>query len=449
MKDYMDILGKLPPQNIDTEKAILGALMLERDAFSDVADLLHKDVFYRAEHQKIYEIICHLFVESKPVDILTVTSELRRQGVLEEIGGAFYITELTNGVAGANNINHHAMLIYESFLGREALKICSEAINRVYNGDDAFDVIGETDEALTETLTRINSKQLIHVKYLMKDFLTELDKMIVKREQGQLRGINTNIIDLDYKLHGFLKQDLIIVAGRPGMGKTTFALQLAKNMSQTNDVPVAFFSLEMSKEMITNKLVSNITGVNLDKILSGNITAEEMQKINSCTASIEKTPLYIDDSAGISTMELRAKVKRLVHKQGIKIVFIDYLQLMSLTKDSGHQKVNTRENEVSAITRQLKNIAKEFDIPIVCLCQLSRAVESRSNKRPQLSDLRESGSIEQDADRVLFLYRDDYYEAESMTDGMDVIIAKNRHGETGTISLKYEKSTSKIKDTPF
>lgn len=442
---YTD-LGRIPPQAVHIEQAVLGAIILERDAILEIIDILKPDTFYKEEHKDIFRAALELFNDGKPIDILTLTGHLRKNEKLEYVGGAFYISELTEKVTNSGNIEYHARQLYELWLKREAIRISSELQQNAFDdSSDAFDIIEQCEADLLNINNDLQSQQMQLAKDVLKDTLKELDQIIASRESGQLRGIKTGFVNIDDHLHGLFLQDLTIIAARPGMGKTTFALNIAVKTATTFNTPTAFFSLEMSSKMLMNKIISILSEVDFDRIISGNISDYEMQRIIQHTSELSKTPLYIDETPGISTMELRSKIKRLRAKHGIKLVIVDYLQLMTLTRTK-QTTVTNRENEVSQITRQLKGIAKELDISMVVLSQLSRATEARAEKRPQLSDLRESGSIEQDADRVLMIYRQDYYNSESLQkNGLtEIIIAKNRHGSCKTISLQFKGETSQF-----
>jgi replicative DNA helicase len=440
--------SKIPPQAVHIEQAVLGAIMLEKDAIIEVIDLLKPSVFYKPEHQKIYEAVLTLFNESKPIDLLTITDQLRKTENLELCGGAFYLSELTSQVTNASNITYHSRMIYEKYLLRELIRISSETQQEAFeDGSDPFDIIDKNENDVINLTNSISGSQTKHIKTVLKDTFIELDEVIKNRQSGQTRGVKTCYIDLDNFLHGLFKKDLTIIAARPGMGKTTFALNLARNIAVITQTPTAFFSLEMSEKMLMNKIISTESSVDFNKIISGNISDYEMERILKYTNELSKAPLFIDDTHGLSTMELRAKVKRLKYKHDIQVVFVDYLQLMTLSGDKSNRVIQSRENEVSAITRQLKGIAKELDISVVVLCQLNREADKRANKRPQLADLRESGSIEQDADRVLMIFRQDYYhdnEADYSDNKTEIIIAKNRHGATGTVNMIFKGEISKF-----
>jgi replicative DNA helicase len=442
--------GKLPPQARDLEEAVLGALMLEKDALSSVIDVLKPEVFYVESHQKIFNAIRTLFEKTSPVDILTVTAQLRMQGELEMVGGAFYITELTNRVASAANIEYHARIIIQKFIQRELIRISTEVINIAY--EDTTDILELLDKA-EKNLFDIAQNNLRRDSRKMDDLMQETLKEIeaLKDKTDGLTGIGTGFTDLDRMTSGWQKSDLVIIAARPAMGKTAFVLTCARNAAVDFNKPVVVFSLEMSSVQLVNRLISGEAEIEQEKIRKGKMEEWEWQQIHSKIGRLEAAPLIIDDTPGLNIFEFRAKCRRLKSQHDIQLIIIDYLQLMTGKADG---KGGNREQEIGSISRALKMVAKELQVPVIALSQLSRAVESRpgGSKRPMLSDLRESGSIEQDADMVLFLYRPEYYglefdEDNNPTKGVgEVIIAKHRNGETGTVRLKFVGKYVKFTD---
>jgi len=442
--------GKLPPQARDLEEAVLGALMLEKDALSSVIDVLKPEVFYVESHQKIFNAIRVLFEKTSPVDILTVTAQLRMQGELEMVGGAFYITELTNRVASAANIEYHARIIIQKFIQRELIRISTEVINIAY--EDTTDILELLDKA-EKNLFDIAQNNLRRDSRKMDDLMQETLKEIeaLKDKTDGLTGIGTGFTDLDRMTSGWQKSDLVIIAARPAMGKTAFVLTCARNAAVDFNKPVVVFSLEMSSVQLVNRLISGEAEIEQEKIRKGKMEEWEWQQIHSKIGRLEAAPLIIDDTPGLNIFEFRAKCRRLKSQHDIQLIIIDYLQLMTGKADG---KGGNREQEIGSISRALKMVAKELQVPVIALSQLSRAVESRpgGSKRPMLSDLRESGSIEQDADMVLFLYRPEYYglefdEDNNPTKGVgEVIIAKHRNGETGTVRLKFVGKYVKFTD---
>lgn len=445
-------LGKLPPQATDLEEAVLGALMLEKDALSSVIDILNPEVFYRDNHKKIFNAIRILFEKTSPVDILTVTAQLRQQGELEMIGGAYYITELTNRVASAANIEYHSRIIIQKFIQRELIRISTEVINSAY--EDTTDVLDLLDKA-EKNLFDIAQNNLRRDSRKMDDLLHETLKEIeaLKDKKDGLTGVASGFTDLDRMTSGWQKSDLVILAARPAMGKTAFVLSCARNAAVDFHKPVVVFSLEMSSVQLVNRLISGETEIEQEKIRKGTLEEWEWQQIHSKIGRLEQAPLIIDDTPALNIFEFRAKCRRLKAQHDIQLIIIDYLQLMQ-GKGADGKGGGNREQEIGSISRALKSVAKELNVPVIALSQLSRAVETRpgGSKRPMLSDLRESGSIEQDADMVLFLYRPEYYgldvdEDNNPTQGVgEVIIAKHRNGETGRVRLKFVGKYVKFQD---
>lgn len=443
-------LGKLPPQATDLEQAILGALMLEKDALSSVIDILKPEVFYEDRHQKIFNAISVLFEKTSPVDILTVTAQLRQLGELEMIGGAYYITELTNRVASAANIEFHARIVIQKYIQRELIRISTETINSAY--EDTSDVLDLLDKA-EKNLFEIAQSNLRRDSRMMDDLVHESLKEIeaLRDKKDGLTGVASGFTELDRMTSGWQKSDLVIIAARPAMGKTAFVLTCARNAAVDFNRPVVVFSLEMSSVQLVNRLISGETQIEQEKIRKGNLEDWEWQQIHSKVGRLEAAPLIIDDTPALNIFEFRAKCRRLKSQHDIQLIIIDYLQLMHGKADG---KGGNREQEIGSISRALKSVAKELNVPVIALSQLSRAVESRpgGSKRPMLSDLRESGSIEQDADMVLFLYRPEYYgldvdEDNNPTAGVgEVIIAKHRNGETGRVRLKFVGKYVKFTD---
>lgn len=433
--------AKIQPQDKEIEDAVLGALMLERDAYAIVCDLLRPESFYDPGNQKIYTAINKLGVMQQPIDMLTVTQQLRADGALDDVGGPVRISELTSNVASAAHIEYHARIVAQKFLARRLISFCSEIEKKSF--DESYDI----DDLLQEAEGKLFE---ISQGNLKKDF-TQIDPVINsameqieaagKRESG-LSGLQTGFHNLDKLTSGWQNSDLIIIAARPAMGKTAFVLSMAKNMAVDYNTPVAIFSLEMSNLQLVNRLISNVCEIEGEKIKSGRLSRQEWEQLNSRVRSLFSAPLYVDDSPSLSILELRTKARRLVKEHGVKIIIIDYLQLMNATG----MKFGSREQEVSMISRSLKQLAKELNIPVIALSQLSRKVEERNdgNKRPQLSDLRESGAIEQDADIVCFIHRPEYY-TRSTTDaenrdirGMaEFIVAKHRSGSVDDIEMTF------------
>lgn len=432
--------GKLPPQNKELEEAVLGAIMLEKDKLSDILETLPSpECFYVDANQRIFSAIRRLADTGKPVDILTVSEELKRTEELELVGGHFYITRLTMNIVSSANVVAHAHIIKEKFIERELIRICGQIVADAY--EDKTDVFELLDKAETE-LFEVSNNYLRNNYTNLKDVIVETIQQIEKNrnEKEDITGVTSGYTSLDAITGGWQKSDLIILAARPSVGKTAFALNLAMNaaMSTHKQSAVAIFSLEMSSSQIVKRMLSAVTEIRLENINRGRLEDYEFEQINHRLGKLESAPIFLDDQAGLNIFELRAKCRRLKDKHDIQLVIIDYLQLMHGPTDKG----GNREQEISKISRELKALAKELDIPIIALSQLSRAVESRNTKIPMLSDLRESGAIEQDADMVMFIYRPEYHgiEKDEMGETFDgethINIAKHRNGRLDMVKLK-------------
>ena len=437
--------GHLQPQAIDVEKIVLGALMIDSEAFSVVSEMLVPETFYDPKHQKIYLAIQTLNMAEHPADLITVTEQLRAQGDLETVGGAPYIVDLTSHVASSANIEYYAGILRKKFLARQLIRYAG-AIEQ-----GAFDETADADLLMQEAEGRLFE---LSQKNMKKDY-TQIDPVVAKavktieaayENKGGLTGTPSGFKDLDKITSGWQNSDLVIIAGRPAMGKTSFALSIAKNIVVDHQQPVAFFSLEMSNLQLVQRLISNVCSIDSSKILNGQFSQDDWERLDINLRKLTGAPLYVDDTANLSVFELRSKARRLVREKGVKLIMIDYLQLMN----ASGMRFGNRQEEVSTISRSLKGLAKELDIPVLALSQLNRSVDSRDNgdkgdgKRPQLSDLRESGAIEQDADMVLFVHRPEYYRIYEDERGNDmrgkalIIIAKHRKGATGDVKLDFK-----------
>lgn len=445
-----NFLGKIPPQAVDLEEAVLGALMLEKDALTNVIDILKVESFYKEAHKVIFQAILDLFAESQPIDLLTVTTQLRKNGALEVAGGAFYITELTSKVASASNIEYHARIITEQAIKRELIKISSEIQKDAFEETtDVFELLDKMEQNLFEISEKNIRKNYSDMRSIMREAIIELEQR--KNQKDGLTGVPSGFTALDRVTSGWQKSDLVIIAARPAMGKTAFVLSVLRNAAVDHNKPVAIFSLEMSAVQLVNRLISSEAELSSEKIKKGTLADHEWAQLVHKTAKLSKAPLFVDDTPALSILELRAKCRKLKAQHDIQMVVIDYLQLMSGdTKGGGG---GNREQEIASISRALKKIAKELSIPVIALSQLSRAVETRGgDKRPQLSDLRESGAIEQDADMVMFLYRPEYYgitedEGGGSTAGVgEVIIAKHRNGSLENVKLRFIGQYTKFTD---
>jgi replicative DNA helicase len=442
------VYGKVQPQATQIEEVVLGALMLDKDAMATVLDILTPDSFYKKQHGMIYDAMMHLFERSQPVDILTVHEALKKAGQLDIIGGVGFLVELTNKVASAANIEFHSRIIAQKHIQRELIRVSTSTISDAF--EDTKDVFQMLDEA-ESNLFEITQKNLNRRYSKLGDLAVKAQKeleALSKKVEG-MTGVPSGFTELDRITNGWQKSDLVIVAARPGMGKTAFCLALAKNASLDFNRPVAFFSLEMSALQLTHRLMSMVAEIPGSKLRNAQLEEYEWQQLNSAVERFSEVPIFIDDTPAINIFELRAKCRRLKMHHDIQLIIVDYLQLMSAGPEN--KRGGTREQEISSISRALKTMAKELDVPVIALSQLSRAVETRGgNKRPQLSDLRDSGAIEQDADIVLFIYRPDYYEMESdptiSKDAAELLISKHRNGALGTVNMKFISQFAKFTD---
>lgn len=433
--------GKLQPQAPELEDAVLGALMLEKDAYSIISDILKPECFYENKHKLIYTAVVDLASKQEPIDMLTVTEQLRRNGTIDEVGGPFYIAQLTSKVASAAHIEYHARIIAQKYLARELIMFSSNVQNKAFDDtQDVDDLMQEAEGKLFEISQRNVKKDVTQINPVIKEALDNL-QIAANRKEG-LSGLQTGFDDLDKMTSGWQNSDLIIIAARPAMGKTAFVLSMAKNMAMNYHTPVAVFSLEMSNVQLVNRLIVNTCEIPGEKIKSGQLNPMEWEQLMARIKDLYEIPLFVDDTPSLSVFELRTKARRLAREHGVKMLIIDYLQLMN----ASGMTFGSREQEVSTISRSLKGLAKELNIPIIALSQLNRSVESRQGdgKRPQLSDLRESGAIEQDADMVCFIHRPEYYKITEDEKGNDlrglaeIIIAKHRNGAVGDVRLRFK-----------
>lgn len=436
-------LGKVQPQAVDIEETVLGALMLEKDALTTVIDLLKPESFYDDRHSKIYEAIIILFNKSEPVDLMTVTAQLRKNGTLEMAGGAFHVANLTTKVNSAANIEYHARIITEQAIKRDLIRISAKIQEDAFEDtEDVFELLDRTEAALFEISESNIKKNYAGMQQLMHDAILEIEAR--KERKDGLTGIPSGFTELDRVTAGWQPSDLVIIAARPAMGKTAFVVSAMRNAAVDFGHGVAIFSLEMSAIQLVNRLISAEAELESDKIKKGNLADHEWEQLVHKTSRLTEAPIFIDDTPGLSILELRAKCRRLKAQHDIKMVIIDYLQLMTGDSSKSGGGAGNREQEIASISRALKGIAKELSVPVIALSQLSRAVETRGgDKRPMLSDLRESGSIEQDADMVMFLYRPEYYDITEDEDGLptagtgEVMIAKHRNGGLENVKLKF------------
>ncbi len=440
--------GKIPPQAVDIEQAVLGALLLEKNALTAVIDILKPEVFYKEAHQIIFKSIYNLFLRSEPIDILTVTNELKNTGELEKVGGPFYITQLTNRVASAANIEYHTRILYQKYLQREMIRVSSEVIRDAYEDmTDVFDLLDKAESNLFKLSENNFRREYSNMQSLVKEAIKEIQA--ARDSESNLRGVPSGFTELDRITSGWQKSDLIVLAARPGMGKTAFALSMARNIAVDFKIPVAFFSLEMSSIQLVTRLISSETNLSANKLRKGDLKNYEWEQLNVKIENLIDAPIFIDDTPALSIFELRAKCRRLKEQRKVQLIVVDYIQLMATT---GESKIN-REQEISNISRSLKSLAKELNIPIIVISQLNRSVELRGGiKRPILSDLRESGAIEQDADMVIFIYRPEYYDIDEDEKGnstagiAEIIIAKHRNGPQANIQLRFISKFAKFVD---
>ncbi len=435
--------GKLPPQVIDLEEAVLGAMMIDKRGVDEVIDLLQPDAFYKEAHRYIFEAIFQLFTDTQPIDLLTVSAQLKKNAKLDLVGGDFYLIQLTQKISSSAHIEFHSRIILQKYIQRSLIRISSEIIEESYDeSTDVFDLLDKAESKLYE-VTQGNIKRSSETA---QSLVSQAKKRIeeIASKEG-LSGVATGFEKLDKITSGWQPSDLIIIAARPGMGKTAFVLSMARNIAIDFGHPVALFSLEMSSVQLITRLISSETGLSSEKLRTGKLEKHEWEQLSIKVKNLEKAPLYIDDTPSLSIFDLRAKSRRLASQHGIKLIIVDYLQLMTAGGSNGKGGGN-REQEISTISRNLKALAKELSVPVIALSQLSRAVETRgSSKRPLLSDLRESGAIEQDADIVSFIYRPEYYKIDEWDDAeasptqgqAEFIIAKHRNGSLENIRLKF------------
>ncbi|BAV94994.1 replicative DNA helicase [Ichthyobacterium seriolicida] len=438
--------GRVPPQSIELEKRVIGALLTDNKGVDDVIDVLEYKHFYNESHQKVFKSIYSLFNESKKIDVYTVSEKLKSTGELEDIGGDFYLIELSQSVFSSAHIKDHCQILLDKYIKREMISIANAVLKEAYDDTiDPFDLLNNAESKIFD-VTNISSKKGPEDIGIL---VSQISKNI-KEKKGDMSGCYTGFEGIDIITSGWQPSDLIIVAARPGMGKTSFIVSMARSMAVDWKIPVAIFSLEMSAAQIGTRLVSSETELPYEKLIKGNLRGDEIEQLDSKVHPLEISPIFIDETPSISVFDLRAKCRKLIRQNGVKIVMIDYLQLMTIGNSS---KTGNREQEISMISRSLKSIAKELNIPIIAVSQLSRAVETRGgSKRPLLSDLRESGAIEQDADIVSFIYRPEYYGIEEWEDGTpcrgqaEFILEKHRNGRTGRIKLKFSAGNTKFEN---
>ncbi len=433
--------GRIPPQDTEAEKSLLGAMMLADGAMAEILTILRPDDFYELRHQIIFKAMSELYDQHKPIDLLTVTAELKTQKKLKDVGGAPYLTELSNFVPAASHAKAYAEIIEKASTRRRLIKAGNNIADKAYAEDvNVNDLVGEAEKELFAVSDKIVKSDYVAMDQLLADALERIAEL--QRNKGVLRGLKTGFTDLDKKTAGLQKGDLVIIGARPAMGKTTFAQNLAYNIANINKKGVLFFSMEMAANEIVDRMISDIADVDNWRMRTGNLSDEEFSRIGDALGDIDELPIYIDDTSSMTIAELRNKARRAMHDHGIGVVIVDYLQLMA----GSDRYAGNRVQEVTEISRGLKVLARELEIPVVALAQLSRNVTGRDDPRPVLSDLRESGSIEQDADLVMFLHRPDYYKKpeEEPTNITELLIRKHRHGAIGVIELFFDGEKSRF-----
>lgn len=437
--------GKIAPQARELEEAVLGAMMLEKNAPEIVIDILKEDTFYEDSHKYIFKAIKELADKAKPIDILTVTEELRKQGTLDLAGGAFYVTKLTNRVSSAANIEYHTHILLQKYIQRQMINIAGEIGKKAFEDTtDAFELLDEAERNLFSIKNDTMKKGHIPLGDIVRKAIKNIESL--KNNENQFSGVPSGLTQVDKLTGGWQKSDLIIIAGRPGMGKTAFVVSIARNAAIDFKKPVALFSLEMSSVQLVTRLISSESEISSEKIRRGDLDDMEWEVLSKKTEKLAEAPIFIDDTPSLSVFDFKAKARRLKSQHNIELIIVDYLQLMK----GDDKNIGNREQEISYISRSLKALAKELDVPVIALAQLSRAAEKRTENRPQLSDLRESGSIEQDADLVGFIYRPEYYHILQDENGNslqgigELLIQKHRNGPNDTIRLRYQGEFTKF-----
>lgn len=433
----------IPPQNLDAEASLLGALLIDSDAVVKIADVLNPADFYDIKHQRIFEAINQLYEKHSPIDVLTLTDQLKNSGFLEMVGGASYLTQLTNHVPTASHVEQYAEIVAQKSLRRRLIKASQETLSMGFDESTSLQELIEAAEARLFEVSQTHVRQdVVSLETILSESFDRLDDL--HKDKGKIRGVPTGFKDLDNILAGLQRSDLIILAARPSMGKTALALNLAHNVAVKAKETVLLFSLEMSKEQLVDRMLAMESGVDAWALRTGNLTDTDFEKIGQAMGTLSEAQIYIDDSPGITVSDLRTKARREAHQRPLGLIIVDYLQLMSGGNRYGGD--GNRVQEISEISRGLKGIARELNVPLLALSQLSRSVESRSPQIPQLSDLRESGSIEQDADVVAFIYREEYYNNETERKNVtDIFIKKHRNGPTGGVELYFEKEKQRFR----
>lgn len=431
----MDIgaLGRIPPQSIEAEQSVIGSMLIDKEVIPVVMEILKPEDFYRPDHKEIYNVIIELFDKAQPIDLITVSERLKLYGKLDLVGGLEYLSNIATAVPTTANARNYSKIVEEKSLLRKLIKTSSDIVDMGFDASEEVSyILDKAEQGIFDILQKRSSKGFIPIRDVLVDTFNKLEELY--NNKGNITGIPTGFSDLDFKTSGLHNSDLILIAARPAMGKTAFALNLAQYAAVHSQVPVAVFSLEMSKEQLVNRMLCSEAMVDSNKMRTGKLEDNDWQKVAKALGPLSEAPVFIDDTPGVSITEIRAKCRRLKLEHNLGLVIIDYLQLMQGSKS----RSENRQQEISEISRSLKILAKEINVPVITLSQLSRAPEARTDHRPILSDLRESGAIEQDADIVMFLYRDDYYNPETEKKNIaELIIAKHRNGSTGTVELVW------------
>jgi replicative DNA helicase len=430
---------RIPPQDLIAEQSVIGSMLLEKNAVSRIVSLLHADSFYRDAHRYIFEAILELFDRGEPIDLVTVTDSLRKAGKLEQVGGSVYVADLLNSVPTAANVEHYAKIVEEKSVLRRLIEAGTKIVGEAFNEpEDVDQVLDQAEKSIFDIALNRASQGFHKIDSVIKNVLDKIDSLYDKKEA--ITGCPTGYPDLDKMTAGFQNADLIIIAARPSVGKTAFALNIAQNAAIKYKIPVAIFSLEMSKEQLAQRMLCSEAEVNAQQLKTASLSDTGWKKLTRALGRLSEAPIFIDDTPSMTSTEIRAKARRLKIERGLGMIVIDYMQLMR-----GRAKIENRVQEISEIARSLKTLARELDVPVVALSQLSRAVEQRNDRIPRLSDLRESGEIEQTADVVAFIHREDYYNPQSDRGNIaEIIIAKQRNGPVGNIELVFRKEIAKF-----
>jgi len=432
-------MEKIPPQNLDAEQSVLGAMLIDQEAVVKTVEVLQPHDFYRDANGRVFEAIVNLFGRGEPVDLITLSEELRQTGMLDQVGGISYVAGLANSVPTSANVEHYARIVEEKSLLRRLINVSTRIAQMGFEGEEEVeDLLDRAEQMVFEVAQRKTHSSFVSFKTVLMQTFDQIE--FLYRNKGEATGVPSGFSELDKMTSGFQPSDLIILAARPSMGKTAFCLNIAQNAAVRKKLPVAIFSLEMSREQLVTRILCGEAMVDQQKVRTGQLTDEDWQKLSHAAAPLAQAPLFIDDSPGISVVEMRAKCRRLKAEQGLSMIVIDYIQLMQ-----GGRRTENRQQEISEISRSLKSLARELQVPVIALSQLSRAVEQRQDKRPIMSDLRESGSLEQDADLVMFIYRDEYYNPDTdRRSRADIIISKQRNGPVGSVELGFFQEFTKF-----